>query len=229
MRRLSIVIGLVALISVAAPATGYAQQSLNFYLGGFTPKGEDGRDRDDVLRNNLNFLSFNIKDFNGATAGAEYLVNLGDWMEAGLGVGIYKRTAPSFYTRQSEDGFSINQDLKLRIVPFTATIRFLPLGRNNGVQPYLGGGVAVMNYRYSETGDFVFDDGSISRDSFVGSGTATGPVVLGGVRFPLGQWAVGGEVRYQRALGDLPADQDFAGSKIDLGGWTYAATFNVRF
>jgi len=27
----------------------------------------------------------------------------------------------------------------------------------------------------------------------------------------------------------LPADQEFAGSQIDLGGFTYAATFSVRF
>jgi hypothetical protein len=40
---------------------------------------------------------------------------------------------------------------------------------------------------------------------------------------------VGGEIRYQRAHGDLPSDQGFSGRRIDLGGWTYAATFNVRF
>jgi opacity protein-like surface antigen len=229
MRRLSIVVGLVALISAAAPATGYAQQSLNFYLGGFTLKGEDARDRNDVLRNNLDFLTFNIEDFNGATAGGEYLVGMGDFLEAGLGVGIYKRTVPSFYTFKNEDGFSIDQDLKLRVVPFTATVRFLPLGRTGGVEPYIGAGVAVLNYRYSESGDFLFDDGVIRRDSFVGSGTATGPMVLGGVRFPVGPWAIGGEIRYQDAHGDLPLDQDFSGSRMDLGGWTYAATFKVRF
>jgi hypothetical protein len=231
MRRLSIVLGLVALVSVVAPATSYAQQSLNFYVGGFTPTGEDARDRDDVLRNNLNFLAFDIKDFNGGTAGAEYLVGLGQWLDAGLGVGIYKRTVPSVYSDLVNDnGSEIEQDLKLRIVPFTATIRFLPLGRNSGVQPYIGGGVAVMNYRYSETGEFVDStDGTIFRDSFVGDGTATGPIVLGGVRFPLGAFAVGGEIRKQWGTDDLPIEQGFSGSKIDLGGWTYAATFNFRF
>ena len=42
-------------------------------------------------------------------------------------------------------------------------------------------------------------------------------------------FAVGGEVRYQSAVADLPADQDFTGSKIDLGGFNYLLTFNVRF
>src|SRR5215203_1079495 len=110
MRRLSIVLVLVALVSVAAPSTSSAQQSLNFYIGGFTAKGEDGRDRDDVLRNNLEFLSFDIDDFNSFTGGAEYLVGMGEFLEAGLGVGIYSSTVPSFYTFENENGFSIDQD-----------------------------------------------------------------------------------------------------------------------
>ena len=90
--------------------------------------------------------------------------------------------------------------------------------------------IAVINYRYSESGQFVdFTDNSIFRDTFVGSGTATGPTILGGVRFPIGNVAIGGEIRWQKALGDLPADQDFAGSKIDLGGVNYLATFKIRF
>jgi hypothetical protein len=231
MRRLSIVLALVALVTAVAPSTGYAQQSLNVYLGGFSPRGEDARDRDDVLVNNLDFLEFDIKDFNGATVGVDYLVGVGDWLEAGLGVGIYRRTVETVYAdfvdvSQAE----IEQDLKLRIVPFTATVRLLPLGRSSGVQPYIGAGVGILSYRYSETGDFVdFIDGSIFRESFVGSGSATGPMILGGIRFPLGAWGIGGELRYQNAEGELPDDQGFSGLKIDLSGWTYAATFNVRF
>jgi hypothetical protein len=231
MRRLSIVLVLVVLVSAAAPSTGYAQQSLNLYVGGFSPRGEDARDRDDVLLNNLDFLSFNIKDFRGATVGADYLVGLGEWLDAGLGVGIYRRNVLTVYTDfENANGTEIEQDLKLRIVPFTATVRLLPLGRSSGVQPYIGAGVGVLSYRYAETGEFVdFTDGAIFRESFVGSGSATGPLILGGIRFPLGAWDLGGELRYQNAVGDLPNDQGFSGLKIDLSGWTYAATFNVRF
>jgi hypothetical protein len=223
----------VLLISALAPATSYAQQSLSFSIGGFSPLGLNSRDRDDVLRDDLttpNYLAFNIKDFNGAQINAEYLVGLGEWLDAGLGVGFYRRTVPSVYeSTVRADQSEIEQDLRLRIVPFTATVRFLPLGRNNGIQPYIGAGVGVFNWRYSETGDFVdFSDNSIFPARYVGSGTATGPVILGGARFPLGMWSIGGEIRYQRATGDLPVDQFFV-SKIDLGGWTYAATFNVHF
>jgi outer membrane protein W len=232
MRRLTVVTALIVLAGLAAPSASYAQQSLNFYLGGFVPTGEDGRDRQDVLWNNLDFLSFDIKDFNGVTAGAEYLVGLNEFIDAGLGVGVYRRTVPAVYTFQVHDitGDEIEQDLKLRTVPFTATVRFLPLGRSAGIEPYIGAGVAIVNWRYSESGEFVdFTDDSIFRDSFVGKGTATGPVVLGGVRIPLGNWGFGGEIRWQDAKGDLPIDQGFAGDKIDLGGWNYLATVNVRF
>ena len=39
---------------------------------------------------------------------------------------------------------------------------------------------------------------------------------------------IGGEVRYQQAEGDLD-ELDFLGPKIDLGGFSYLATFGVRF
>jgi hypothetical protein len=184
-----------------------------------------------VLWNNLDFLSFRTQDFNSGTAGVEYLVGMNEFIDAGLGVGIYQRTVPSAYLRfVNRNGAEIEQDLKLRMVPFTATVRFLPLGRSNGIEPYVGVGVAVVNWRYSESGEFVdFTDGSIFRDTFVGTGTATGPTVLGGLRFPLGSWGIGGEVRWQRAEGELPSAEGFAGDTVDLGGFSYLATFNVRF
>ena len=231
MRRLTVATAVLVLAGVCAPATSYAQQSLNVFVGGFVPRAENARDRQDVLWNNLDFLDFDIRDFRGGTAGAEYLVGLNQFLDAGLGVGIYARTVPSVYAFQvNRNGSEIEQDLKLRMVPFTATVRFLPLGRSAGIVPYIGAGVAVINWRYSESGQFVdFKDGSIFSDTFVGSGTATGPTVLGGVRIPLGAWGLGGEVRWQGAVGNLPSSQGFAGRKVDLGGMNYLATINVRF
>jgi hypothetical protein len=235
MRRILIVFSAAALVSGLAPAPAAAQQSFNFYLGGFTPASEDARSRsggrsDDVLVNNLDFLSFNIKDFNNVTVGGEWLVALGNRTEAGLGLGIYSKSVPSVYADLvNEDLSEIEQDLKLRIVPFTATFRFLPLGRESGVQPYIGAGVGLYRWRYTESGDFVDFDSTIFRETYIGTGGAAGPVVLGGLRFPLGSWDVGGEVRYQNAEGTLPDDQGFSADKIDLGGFNYLLTFNVRF
>ena len=192
----------------------------------------DGRTTDDdvlVEQPRLSSRS-DISDFSGPLFGGEYLTALGNNFDAGLGVGFYQRTVPTVYNDfVNANGTEIEQDLKLRIVPFTATVRWLPMGHHNGVEPYIGAGVGVFNYRYSETGQFLATDNSIFNGNFVGSGTATGPVILGGVRVPVGSWGVGGEIRYQSAEGNLPADQDFSGSKIDLGGFTYAFTINVRF
>ena len=222
-----------ALISAASPAA--AQQSVNFYLGAFMPAREDARSRsdgrsDDVLVNNLNVFDFQINDFDSATFGGEWLVALGSHAEAGLGLGIYSDSVDSVYRDLvNEDFTEIEQEFKLRIVPVTATFRFLPLGRNAAVQPYIGGGIGLFRWRYTETGEFVDFDSSIFRDTYVGEGWSTGPVILGGVRFPVGSWDIGGEIRYQDAEGELPSDQGFSGSTIDLKGFNYLVTFNIRF
>ena len=222
-----------------APAVASAQQSVNFYLGGFVPRSEDARDPNDVLVQDSSFLDFNINNLSGATVGGEYLVGLGDKFDAGLGIGVYQRSilAADAFNEFSGTGNPITATLKLRVVPFTATVRWLPLGHHDGIQPYVGAGVGVFAYRYSESGDFVANDNvTIIHGNFVGSGTTTGPVILGGVRVPvLPGFSVGGEIRYQSAVGNLPTDQGFATAtpsstpKIDLGGFNYLFTMNVRF
>ena len=233
MRRWLLSLSAVALVAgfIATPVAS-AQQSLNLYIGGTRVRAEDARDSNDVLVQDRTFLDFNVGDFNGATIGGEWLVGLGDMLDAGLGIGFYQRTVLAVDSFQEFEGTGapIEADLKLRVVPFTATIRFLPLGHRAGIQPYLGAGVGVFGWRYSETGDFVdADNVTIVHGRSVGSGSKAGPVVLGGLRVPIGSVAVGGEVRYQSAVADLPGDKGFAGSRIDLGGFNYLLTFNIRF
>jgi outer membrane protein W len=236
MRRFVLTAILVGFI--ATPA--FAQQSLNFFVGGFTPRAEDARTPNDVLVNDLTVspqLSFNISDFNSAVFGAEYLAGLGDKFEAGLGIGFQQRSVPSVYDQLiNSDGSEIEQTLKLRDIPFTATVRFLPLGHQSGVQPFIGGGVGIHAWRYSESGQFVDTSNAIFRNTYVASGTATGPVVLGGVRFAADTWGVGGELRWQSAIGNLPPDSGFVTDrsidnqpKIDLGGFTYLFSVSFRF
>jgi hypothetical protein len=232
---LSCILALVVVGVLDSPGA-FAQQRLNFYVGGFFPRGHQdtsglitGREPDDVIQANSEFLTFNLKDFNTPSYGVEYLAGLGDRFEAGLGIGFQSRSVPSVYTFEiNSNGNEIEQELRLRVIPATATIRFLPLG-NDSVTPYIGAGVGVFNWRYSETGEFLATDRSIFRDSFIASGSQAGLVVLGGVRVPLGNWGIGGEVRYQKAKANLPADQEFFGSVIDLGGISGLFTVNVRF
>lgn len=217
-------------VGLAAAPPAAAQQSFSFHVGGFSPRSEDARVADDVLVSNLSFLAFNIKDFRSVSIGGEYLVGLGDKFEGGLGVGFQTRSVPTVYLDfVNANGSEIEQDLKLRIVPFSATVRFLPLGHHDAVTPYFGAGAGIFAFRYSEVGEFLATDSTIFRGSFVGSGATAGPVILGGLRAPVGSWDLGFEVRYQNATGDLPFDQNFAGGKIDLGGFTYSFTANVKF
>ncbi|HEY5619176.1 MAG TPA: hypothetical protein VIK60_14640 [Vicinamibacterales bacterium] len=235
MRTRPIVLALLASGALAfsvQPAA--AQQTLNFSLGYFTVRGEDARVEGDVLNDNRNFLVFDVSDFNGATVGAEWLVPLGEYFEAGAGLSFSRRTVPSVYADFVDiDGSEIEQDLRLRLIPVAFTVRVLPLGHTSPVQPYFGAGLGVFGWRYSEAGEFVDFQrrNAIFREQFVASGTETGPIVLGGIRFAGDVMSGGFEVRYLSADADLGRPFSIVQNdpRIDLGGWTYAFTLGWRF
>ena len=223
----------VSLASLFAADVAFAQQqSLNFSLGYFAVRGEDARVEGDALVVNRDLYLFDFEDFNGASVGAEYLVGFGDFFEVGAGIGYTSRAVDTIYDDYVRpDGTEIEQQLKLRIVPMSATVRVLPLGRTTAFQPYVGGGIGIHNWRYSETGDFVdfsLPGRPLFRESYTASGTSVGPVAVFGLRFPVGNATVGGEMRYQKAEGDLD-ERDFLGPKIDLGGFHYSATVGFRW
>ncbi|HLG59486.1 MAG TPA: hypothetical protein VI485_29375 [Vicinamibacterales bacterium] len=217
-----------AMFLYAQPAQ--AQQTVNFTLGYFVPRGTDARVVGDVLNENRTFLLFDDSDFNSASVGGEWLIPLGQFIEAGAGISYSGRTVPSIYADfEDSDGTEIEQDLKLRLVPAAFTIRVVPTGQRSPVQPYFGLGLGIINWRYSEIGEFIdFGAGrEIFTDAFVANGTETGPIALGGIRFAGRTASAGFEVRFQKANADL--DNRFAGSKIDLGGFTYNFTAGIRF
>jgi len=237
-RRMMVGLGLIAAAAAAAPAAEAQDQSFGVTLGYFAVRSEDGRADGDVLNANrcidVTFacepLLFDVSDFNGGAIGAEWLVGLGDYLEAGASIGFSQRTVPSIYEfLTNEDQSEIEQDLKLRLVPIAATVRYVPTGRRSSVQPYIGAGVGVISWRYTETGSFVdvFTD-EIFNARFADSGTEFAPIILGGVRFPVeDNFLIGGEVRWQDADGELSTD--FVGERIDLGGITYQAVLHFRF
>jgi hypothetical protein len=213
---------------LASPAA--AQQAVTVQLGAFMPKGIDGRVQGDVLVVNRQYLWFDEGDFNGFLISGDWSVGLGEFFEASAGLGYYQQTVPAVYADWiNEDGSEIQQDLKLRIMPATAVVRILPFGSRKAFQPYVGGGLGIYFWRYSETGEFVDGtDGSIFSDSFVQSGTSVGPMAVFGMRGRVSPSAlIGVEGRYQWGQADL--SQDFLGDKIDLGGFSILATFGYRF
>jgi opacity protein-like surface antigen len=231
MRLVRHTVWMLSAVAIALSAhSAQAQPALNISLGYFAVNGEDARPDGDVLVANREILLFDIRDFDTGSIGGELLLPIGEFLEVGAGVGFTSRTVPSIYDDLvNRDGSEIAQDLKLRIVPMTATVRLLPFGRSRPVQPYVGGGIGAFNYRYSEVGDFVdFTDRSVFRDAFVAKGTELGGVALAGIRFPVSDnWSLGGEVRWQKAEADL--NDDFLGTTLDLGGFHYLATLHVKF
>jgi hypothetical protein len=244
-QRTAVAVGAVVLaLGVAAPAGAQVVHSVGFGAGLFTPRGMDARDVDDVLVENLTNpyrLRFDLKDFRGLQLNGEWNMTFSDRVELSLGAGYYSRTVPSVYADfiDERDNSEIEQDIRLRVVPFSAVVRFLPFGDARGVQPYVGAGVSALRWRYSEIGEFVdFDNnGEIFQDRYIANGTTLAPVILGGLRLPLGGdiYALSTELRYQFGTGDLGEDNGFLvprpghAPKIDLSGLNFTVGFLVRF
>lgn len=230
MRTVSATCTAFALAILVLPTAAHAQQGFSLSLGGFVLNGEDARVDGDVLLENRRILSFDIDDFSTGSVGLEWLLPVGEYLEFGAGVGFTARRVPTVYsTFVNRNGSEIEQDLRLRTVPVAAIARVLPFGRSRAVQPYVGGGVTFIRYRYSEVGDFVdFTDRSVFADRFIADGVETGGLVVAGLRVPIGStWSLGGEVRYQKAEANL--NEDFLGPKLDLGGFHALFTAQFRF
>ncbi len=222
--------GALLMCATAASAQDLGKQTVNFTLGYFTPFGFDSRDDDDVLLANSTFLLFDLDEFNGATVGGEWLFPLARHIEGGIGISYFSQRVPSVYADFVDpDGTEVDQDLKLRQVPIAFTVRLIPVSPRSPIQPYVGGGIGLINWKYTEEGEFIdFNAGlEIFEDRFEESGSNVGPVVLGGIRYAGEAFSTGFEIRYQHASGDL--GPEFAAPKIDLGGWTYNFTAGVRF
>jgi hypothetical protein len=244
--RTGIIMFSAALLFAAAPASAQVVQSLHFGGGFFAPRGFDSRTDGDVLVRDAfgeylpaypslsDALAFEMSDFRGGQVFAEWTATFGEKVEVGAGVSFYRRSVPTVYYDLVDDvGRDIDQTLRLRVTPITAVVRFLPFGRAGDFQPYVGAGVGLFTYRYSEFGRFVDPDTlDIYEDAFSTTGSAPGAVVLGGVRVPLGGdvFGLSLEGRYHIATGDTGGiDKGFLDEKIDLGGAQFNIGFLVRF
>ncbi len=229
------VLGTVML--AAGPASAQVVHSLNVGGGGFWPRGFDARVDGDVLIENLSSgepLLFEIGKFRGGQVFGEWNVVFDDRVEVSGGIGFYQRSVPSVYRDLINDnGFEIAQDLKLRMIPITGIVRFLPVGRPSEFQPYVGGGLTVVNWRYSEAGEFVdTTDFSVFAARYVQKSTDVGAVFVLGARVPIGGdiYGLTLEYRHQWVTGDTGGiDNGFLGDKIDLSGGSFNIGFLIRF
>jgi len=233
-RTAVLALAVLALVATTAPAV--AQQSLSLNIGYFAVRGEGGRVAGDTIVANLYAdppfaLGYWVSDFNNITVGAEWLIPLGNFLEVGAGVNYYSETVPSWYPDLANtNGSDITQSLRLQTVPVTGTLRLVMTGRRAAVQPYVGAGVAIVPWSYSETGDFVDSNLDIFRWEYKDSGTAVGAVIFGGLRVALNRKvALGTEFRYQMVDAPLDPSVGFQGTRLDLSGMTYQGSVIFRF
>ena len=181
--------------------------------------------------NNLDFLAFDIKDFNGATFGAEWLVGLGNNFEAGLGVGFYHAnradglhrfrrtpTAPrSSRTSSCASCRSPRRSASCRSATATASSRTsAPASASSTGATARAGSSSRPTTRSSATPSSAAAPRPVRSSSAASASRSA-------------RGASAAKCGISRPKADLPADQDFAGTKIDLGGFTYTFTVNVRF
>jgi outer membrane protein with beta-barrel domain len=222
MRRAAAVV--VLGVMVALPASARAG-GLDLRIGGFQPHADSNLFDDDS-----SLYTVRKRNWRGITGGAEFSSRIARNLEIGFNVDGYGKELDTHYRDVvREDGSEIRQTLKLTIVPVGVTVRLVPTNRHTRVAPYIGAGVDAFFWKYEEFGDFVdFSDPELTilADSFRSDGVATGFHVAGGLRlFVSDDFGLTGEVRYTAAKGNM--GDDFAGNRIDVGG--FGATVGVHF
>ena len=231
-KRLGCVLVLACAVLAASVHPALAQQTVNLSLGYSMMR--TGRVATDILLIEHHDLAFEFRAFNVPAIGVEWLVPIGNHLEGGLGASFSRDTVPTVHVGVvNSDGSAIPRELRLRQMPLALTFRFLPLGQSYRVQPYIGGGLAVISWRFSESGDFATSSRrTIFRgEEYTATGKATGLVVLAGLRAVTGErLAFGVEARYHRARGSFgPVFARVVEPDIDFGGLTLLATAGMRF
>jgi len=245
----------LAVTAVATPAFAQRVQSISFGGGLFMPRSEDNRADGDTLVANLHqpvipgqvppitsSLLFDIKDFRSYPVFGEWHLGFGNHVEIGVSAAFMNQSVQSVYrdlvnghgTVSTADDTEIQQTLRLQTIPVSAVVRFLS-GRIGGVQGYAGGGFTFSYFKYSESGEFVDTTSPefvIFPAKFEAKDWAYGPVLLGGVRVPLGGdvYALNFEGKYQWLVGNTGGlSAGFLGPKLDLSGWYLTGSFLIRF
>jgi hypothetical protein len=250
MLRIKVLVAVLLVAGFCAAPAMAQQQTLSLNVGWFAVRSLPDRVPGDTLvadwesaspfalgpRTCVVAYRCDLSDFNNVTFGGDWLFSLGEFFEGGIGVNYYSKTVPTYYIQLQDQtsGGDITQDIRLRAVPVTASVRWLPLGRRFPVQPYLGVGVSVVPWTYSEVGTFAGELVGTTYPTYTAdyhdSGVAVGPTIMAGVRVPFARaFSIGGEVRYLKADSALKSGVGFLGDRIDLGGVSYLATFNIKF
>lgn len=169
-KKVSFLLVVFALVALSAQAG-----SITIRVGQYSPYGES-----DLWVENTETFNVLVDDFDFIFGGAEFTVELNEFVDLAFGVDVYSRRVNTHYREfVRDDGTEIRQEMRLSVVPLTSGLRFLPLGKFRVVSPYITGGFGLYPYVYIEDGEFIdfatFDIyGARFRDSGVGWGGYAG-------------------------------------------------------
>lgn len=213
---------------VGVPAFG---DSVTGLIGWVQPRGDS-----DVFQQNEFETTFRVNDLDNIGGTFRYDHFLGNFVNISGGFSFYEDTTTvRDVDFVHEDGTSIIRDIHMEIAPIEASVHVLPIGRNAGVIPYVGGGFGLYYWRYEEVGDFIMDRNTANPTVVFGSafsdGWDPGWHVEGGVHIPVSRsFAVVGEAKYWQVHGDLDLfsfDPSF--EPLDLSGMQFSGGFSVWF
>jgi hypothetical protein len=213
--------------------TSFPVFSESFYILGtyFSPNG-----RSDIFEQNRRETTFDVDDLNdfGFTIGYDHFV--GDHFNVGVSGSFYREDAVGQdRVFRTSNGAPVERNFRLKLLPIEFNARALPLGRDDRVIVFVGGGIGYYFWDYEEVGAFVIDRNSTNPRIVTGSASSDGRTlgfnIHGGIEIPMTESSTFMiEVKHLYVDDDLDRsefDPDF--EPIDLSAILYSAGFSFWF
>lgn len=195
----------------------------------------------DLFTFSMRELTLGKSDFRSGQIGGDVAITLAERVDLVLAVSSSSsRTRSEFRDWVDNNDMPIEQTTYFRVIPYTASLRYyvLPRGQRIGsiawipsrFTPFVSLGAGAAKYRFDQVGDFIdYQTLAVFADRYESAGTAALAQASVGAGWALSPFLqLTGEVRYQRAHGNLSSD--FQGFKpLDLSGASSSVGLTIRF
>jgi hypothetical protein len=238
---LIIVTAFTAALNIQAGTYTYGNNNedldMSFKIGYYIVNGDS-----DLWDYNSELYYFTKDDLNSFLGAAGLNFHVSNNITISLEVGAsYGHTLTEYADYVDMDGFPIETDIELSIVPIEVSLKISPFGRGNYVGrfsayeknsfiPYFGGGVGAYFYSYREWGDYInFDAGEIIYAEFESFDVGVGYFVVAGFEIPMSK-STGFVAEFKQTWAKAPLSDSFQGfDDLDLGGKTIYVGFTMGF
>jgi opacity protein-like surface antigen len=224
----------------ASSASGFSLRQPRVFIGGHIGFSIP-RANSDLFDMITRELTLKKSDFRAATFGGDIGVPIRQHFATVFSFD-YSRTTTNSESRDfvENNGDPIAQTTRMTQVPVTVTVRYYPrkMGETAGsyawiptrLNPYIGGGVGILHYSFTQSGRFVDRQNlNIFDDSLKSDGFTDTEHLVGGIDISISpRIFVNAEGRYSWASASLSTD--FTGFKpIDLSGFKLLGGIYFRF